>query len=164
MEQGNRKSFFVNFICIIGILGSFAVFSLVLANVGVRVYKNIVLENTDNYKLRTSLAYVTTKVRQMDEEGKVYIDKREGIDMLVMGHVIDDVEYETLIYYDEGKLYETLQEKGSELHLLHNGEENEIMEVNAFTMQEKSNNLLIFTAKDSKGNEESITLNVRTRR
>ncbi|MDO5518958.1 MAG: DUF4860 domain-containing protein [bacterium] len=164
MEQGNRKSFFVNFICTIGILGALAVFSLVLANVGVRVYKNIVTENADNYKLRTSLAYVTTKVRQMDQEGKVYIEKREGIDVLVMEQVIDHVEYETLIYYYAGSLYEVFHEKENEFYLSDGAYGYQIMEINVFSMQEKSRNLLIFTAKDSKGKEESITLNLRTRR
>lgn len=162
MEQTERKSFLVNFICAIGILGTFATVSLVLAYVGVGVYKNIVAENAQNYKLRTSLSYVATKVRQLDADNKIYIEKREGIDVLVMEQEIENEPYETLIYFYQGHIYEVFHEKGQGLYLPDGG--CEILEIDQFTMEQRESNLLYFNAKEVDGQEESITLNLRTRR
>lgn len=164
MERARRKASYVNLICTISVLGAFAIASLVLASIGVRVYKNIVEENANNYKLRTSLSYVATKVRQMDEEGCIYIEKREGVDVLVLNENIDGVQYETLLYYYEGKLYEVFHQKGGEFTLSQGGYGYEITEVNGFSMVELNNNLMRFTAVDGSGREESITLNIKSRR
>ena len=164
MEQKKRKSFFVNFLCTIGILGAFAIASLVLANVGVRVYKNIVLENSNNFKLRTSLSYVATKVRQADAEGMVYIDRRENTDMLVMEEEVEGVSYERLIYYYKGKLYEVFHEKGGEFYLDAEAYGYTIMEIEGFDMESKGDSGLRLSAVNSSGEEEALVLNLRTRR
>ena len=164
MEQNKRKSFFVNFLCTIGILGAFAIASLVLANVGVRVYKNIVLENSNNFKLRTSLSYVATKVRQADAEGMVYIDRREDTDVLVMEEDIEGVPYERLIYYFKGKLYEVFHEKGGEFYLGDTAYGYTIMEIDDFNMTNQGDSGLRLTAVNGSGEEESLVLHLRTRR
>lgn len=164
MDRNKNKSFFVNFLCIIGILGAFAIASLVLANVGVRVYKNIVVENANNFKLRTSLSYVATKVRQADAEGKVYLDNREGIDLLVMEEELEEGTYERLIYFDHGKLYEVFHDKGGEFYLGDGAYGYEIMEIEDFRMQAMGDSGLKFTAVNGSGEEESLVLYLRTRR
>ena len=164
MEQSKRKSFYVNFLSTIGILGAFAIASLVLANVGVRVYKNIVQENSDNFKLRTSLSYVATKVRQADVQDKVYIDHREGIDMLVMEEDIDGVTYERMIYLYEGKLYEVFHELGGEFYIEDEAYGYTIMEIEEFHMKPWGETGIQLTAVNGSGEKESLVLHLRTRR
>lgn len=164
MEPNKRRSFFVNFLCTIGILGVFAIASLVLANVGVRVYKNIVLENSNNFKLRTSLSYVATKVRQADQEGQVYLDNRENTDLLVIEEDVDGTAYERLIYYYKGKLYEVFHEKGGEFYLEDAAYGYEIMEIDEFHLQQYSNNAIKLTAVNGSGEEESLLLTLRAGR
>ncbi len=164
MQQNKKKSFFVNFLCTMGLLGAFAIAALVLANVGVRVYKNIVEENANNFKLRTSLSYVATKVRQADAEGKVYIDHREDTDMLVMEEVIEGVPYERLVYYYKGKLYEVFHEKGGEFYLDDEAYGYTILEIEDFHMENKGQSSLQFTAVNGSGEREFLLLNLRTRR
>ncbi len=164
MEQHKRKSFFVNFLCTIGILGAFAIASLVLANVGVRVYKNIVVENTNNFKLRTSLSYVATKVRQADAEGMVYLDRREDTDLLVMDEDIEGALYERLIYFYKGKLYEVFHPKGGEFYLDDGAYGYEIMEIEDFHIEQQGDASIKITAENGSGETESLILNIRTRR
>ena len=164
MENTKRKSFFVNFLCTIGILGAFAISSLVLAYVGVQVYKNIVSENSNNFKLRTSLSYVATKVRQADVEGMVYLDYRENTDIIVVEEEIEGVPYERLLYFYKGRLYEVFHEKGGEFYLDNEGYGYEIMEIENFHMENLGVTGLLLTASNGSGEEESLVLHVRTRR
>ncbi len=164
MENTKRKSFFVNFLCTIGILGAFAISSLVLAYVGVQVYKNIVSENSNNFKLRTSLSYVATKVRQADVEGMVYLDHRDNTDIIVIEEEIEGVPYERLLYFYKGRLYEVFHEKGGEFYLDQEGYGYEIMEIESFHMENLGDTGLLLTAKNGSGEEESLVLYIRTRR
>ena len=164
MEGNKKKSFFVNFLCTIAILGAFAMASLALAYVGARVYNNIIVENANNFKLRTSLSYVATKVRQADEEGKVYIENREGTDLLVMEEEIDRVTYERLLYFHQGKLYEVFHDQGGEFYLGDEAYGYEIMEIDDFHMEAMGNSGLKFTASNGSGESESLVLHLRTRR
>ena len=86
--------------------------SLVLLSGG-RVYKNTVGDIATRYEGRTSIAYITTKLRRCDEVGGVRVGKFEGLDALFLSELgKDDREYETIIYQHEGAVREQNVEKG----------------------------------------------------
>ncbi len=164
MERSNKKSWYMNTVCVIVLLGIFTIAALILVNMGVQVYRNIVAENASNYRLRTSLSYVTTKMRQMDQEGSIQLEQREGVEVLVMNQRIDGTPYETLIYFYKGKLYELFHEQGGEFYLSDVRCGYEITEIAKFSMEEVNTRLMRFTAMDDSGREESVTVNMRSRR
>ena len=55
-EEQGKKAFMAGLISMVFLLGIFAVASLFLINIGVQVYKNVVIANNDNFELRTSLS------------------------------------------------------------------------------------------------------------
>ena len=154
----------MNKISLVLLLGGFTMAASLLVNAGVQAYRDIVAENVSNYRLRTSLSYVTTKIRQMDQEGSIQLERREGVEVLAMKQQIDDTLYETLIYFYKGKLYEVFQEQGGEFDLSDVGYGDEITQIAQFSMEEVNTSLMRFTAMDDCGREESVTVNMRSRR
>lgn len=117
----------------------FAVLSVLLIIVGSKVYGNIVDSQETNGNGRNILSYVTNKVRSCQTLGKVYIEEKEGVPVLV----IEDKELETLIFFHEGKLKEATISAGDDYNL-HFGDI--IAEVNDFTFKiNKDTNMLKLT-------------------
>lgn len=159
MQKSSAKSWWVGFIGTIVILGAFAIAALVLANVGIRVYQNVVVANNENFELRTSLNYVATKVRQKDTGGNVRIEDKNGIPMLIMPYVAENGNsLEAIIYYYDGYLREYVRLAGMDFDLELGME---MIEISDFKM-EIDGNLLSMTAQNKKGEKDSLKLSIRT--
>ena len=161
MERKYHKAWMVNFISIIVTLGIFGISCLLLANIGIRVYKNVVLANDNNFELRTSLSYVATKIRQTDTVGYPKMEQKDGVDLLILGEEIEGNMFETLIFHKDGSLYEIYQEAGAEYELDYG---QETMEIENFSIQLTSTGLVTLTAMNHAGDQESLTVSLRTRR
>lgn len=161
MERKYHKAWMVNFISTIVTLGIFAISCLILANIGVRVYQNVVLANDNNFELRTSLSYVATKIRQTDTIGYPKMEQKDGVDVLILGEEIEGSMFETLIFHKDGSLYEIYQEAGSPYELDYG---QETMEIEDFTMIMSNLGMVTLTAVNKAGDEESLTVSLRTRR
>lgn len=159
MENKHSKGFIINIICILAILSIFTISALLLTNVGVQVYKNIVISNTENFKLRTSLSFVATKIRQSDDYEKILLEERKGIPMLVLKEEVDGITYDTMIYFYDGILRELYQETGSKYELSY-GEE--ITEIADFTIKMENQSLIKLTAINAEQEEESLYICMRT--
>ena len=144
-----RNNWIINYMAILSLLCIFIIGSLILMKVGVHVYKNIVESNGENFRLRSSLSYVATKVRQHDMTDAISVEEKDGIQMLVLKEQIDGVEYETRIYSYDGALRELFQEKGMEYKP---ADGLQIMEIMDFQV-EKDKNHLSFTAIDQEEQE-----------
>jgi hypothetical protein len=156
-----HKSWMVNLFSIILILGSFTLASLLLIDTGMCTYKNIVLANNDNFKLRTSLSYIATKVRQTDTLDSAYLEKKSRTDVLVLGEKIEGKNYETRIYYYKGYLYELFTEKGMEYDLTYGMP---MIEISNFKMEETKEGFLRFTAINKEGDSQMLLLSPRSGR
>lgn len=161
MERQEQKAWIVNLVSIIVIFGVFAISCLVLSNIGIRVYRNVVMTNDDNFKLRTSLSYVATKIRQTDTINYPRLIDQDGICCLVLGEEINDTWYETIIYFADGSLFEMFQEAGQP-YILEYG--TKIMEIANFTFQFEDNGMLVLTAENKSKTQESLALTLRSRR
>ena len=161
MKRNEQKAWIVNVISAIIILGIFAISCLVLINIGIRVYQNVVIANDNNFELRTSLSFVATKLRQTDTSDSIRIEELEGTRVLVMGEEIDGRQYETLIYFKEGVLYELFKEPDTQYNLDYGME---VMEIEDFSMELYDNGSLLLTARNSMGDEDELTLRFRSGR
>ncbi len=160
MEKKERRTWWVTFISTILILGAFAVAALILSNIGVRVYQNVVLANDNNFELRTSLNYVATKVRQNETYDSVTMFEKDGVEVLALGYMSEDMKYETLIYYYNGYLCEHLRDEGADFELNYGFE---MIEIAGYTM-ELNENTLTLTAENNAGETENLILTLRTGR
>lgn len=157
MEKQSRKLWIIHFISILAILGVFAIGSLVLANVGIRVYKNIVVSNSNNFKLRTSLSYLAAKIRQYDEKGAISIENKDGVDMLVLKEDKAGT-YCTQIYFYNGAVRELLAIEGN-TYKLEDGMS--IIEVEKFGIKKSNENMIELTAGNKEGEMEQLQLKMR---
>jgi hypothetical protein len=89
-----------------------ALFVVVL---GANVYKGITENMTENYNVRTSILYITEKIRQNDTGGSVDIREVGGNDALVLTQEMEGKQYETWIFVDGGELCEVLVSQGTEV-------------------------------------------------
>lgn len=160
MEKQRERSWIIHFICILSVLSVFAVSALVLMNVGVGVYKNIALGNAENFKLRTSLSYIASRIRQCDREDSIYLIEKEGVTVLILDEVIEGTKYETLLYFYDGKLYELFQEKGTSYEL---SSGMDIIEMNSLSFDMLSEKLIKVVATNHFEEQEEMLINIRTR-
>lgn len=96
----------VHTICVLTVICMFAVSAMMLSSVGAVVYKNIAERNLGSFQLRTSLSYIKTKINQFDETGRVSIEERNGVKALVLSEEVSGEIFDTVVYFNNGKLYE----------------------------------------------------------
>lgn len=159
MKKQEQKLWMINFISVLAILGVFAIGSLVLCNVGVRVYKNIVMNNNENFKQRTSLLYMATKLRQYDRTDSISMKEIDGINVLVLQEPVN-TDYETYIYFQDGAIKELLTEKANPAEL---NAGLKVVEVQDFQMNMSDDNRLNLCSVDAEGNQEKLTITLRTK-
>ena len=160
-EEQGKKAFMAGLISMVFLLGIFAVASLFLINIGVQVYKNVVIANNDNFELRTSLSYLATRVRQADQTGMVEIREEDGIKILVLGEENEDGEFETCLYFWDGFLYEHFMEKGG---YFEPGYGMETFEVECLKKEKKASGQLYFRATGGGGDTEELYMTLRAGR
>ena len=71
---------------------------------GSSVYEKISADMDQNYDRRVAFSYFTTKIRQNDSAGSIYIEKKDGVSMIAIKEE-DEVTY---IYYFDGYIREIL--------------------------------------------------------
>lgn len=157
MENIKREKGLVHTVCVLAVICMFGISAMMLGSVGASVYKNIAERNLDSFELRTSLSYVKTKINQYDEVGKIAIEERDGIKMLILSEEVDGEIYDTSVYFNKGKLYEITGERGMKFKP---DDGFAILSVDSFEITEKDGLVkLVTTNKDG----ESETLYVKLR-
>ena len=157
MENIKREKGLVHTVCVLAVICMFGISAMMLGSVGASVYKNIAERNLDSFELRTSLSYVKTKINQYDEVGKIAIEERDGIKMLILSEEVEGEIYDTSVYFNKGKLYEITGERGKKFKP---DDGFAILSVDSFEITEKDGLVkLVTTNKDG----ESETLYVKLR-
>ena len=83
---------------------------------GGQIYQNVVNDISVQYESRTSISYITTKLRRCDSLNSVSIDFFGDSDALVLSEIREDGKiYETIIYLHEGNVKELFVERGTRL-------------------------------------------------
>lgn len=157
MKKQEQRLWMIHFVSVLAILGVFAVGALVLSNVGIRVYKNIVVNSNENFKQRTSLLYMATKLRQYDEKDFISMKNIDGVDVLVLQEPVH-TEYETYIYFQDGALKELLTEKENPAEL---SAGLKIIELQDFKMTMMNERQLQLCSIDAKGEQEQLIVTLR---
>lgn len=84
---------------------------------GIKAYHSVRNRNGDNYVLRTTLQYVSNKVKAYQSKGAVSAGKINGRDALIIKEEIDGRLFHTYIYEDKNKLYELFIEDNTQVDL-----------------------------------------------
>lgn len=158
MRETKNRTALVHLVSVLLIIGVFAISAMVLVNVGAIIYKNIAENNLETFQVRTSLSYVKTKINQYDSLEGVRVEEKDGRKQLVLSETIDNVVYETIVYFYKGKLLEILHEQGTDFK----PEDGfTILSVDKFDISEK-NGLIRLEAKDKAGESERMFVQIRS--
>ncbi len=136
-----------------------AICALSVVTIGAGVYRNTVAGMDDNYSTGTSLAYLTTKIRQNDIGGAVYVGEVEGSPALVLEHNYEAGVWCTYIFHDGGALKEVMLPQGTPCTLL---DGQTILEVERFSISRETDRLLRLAAVDQNGVEVSVLAALRS--
>lgn len=91
-----------------GLICLFAFCSLTLALLGGNAYRQIQGGIEDSYGSTVCANYLLTKLSQNNATGQITLRQEGDVQLLVIATVVQERDYETRIYYDDGQLKETL--------------------------------------------------------
>jgi len=94
----------------------FSVFAMAVLMVllsGGQIYQNVVNDIGVQFESRTSISYITTKLRRCDTKDSVKIEMYGDSEALVLSEMAEDGKfYETIIYLHDGDVREQFIEAG----------------------------------------------------
>lgn len=99
--KGKQQKHIIDILFVLTLFGLFALSAIFLISVGADVYSKTVNHMEENFDTRTSMAYVTEKIRQSDREGALTIGQLDGHDALIITTQVSGTSYHTYLYeYD----------------------------------------------------------------
>lgn len=154
----NRKQHAIDIIFVLSLFCVFAVLALFVVVLGANVYKGISVDMTQNYDARTSVAYLSEKIRQNDMQGGISIGTIDGADALVLKQEADGQTYETWVYVKDGWLSEVTIASGTDVTQIA-GEH--VMELSTMDIS-MDGKLFDISVEDMSGNRYTGTLYGKT--
>lgn len=160
MERNSLKSggHIIDIVFTLALLFVFAASALLVVLIGANVYKSTASSMNENFDMRTSITYISTKMHQNDTAGGVFVAKLDDVDALVLEQSFDEQVYQTWIYHYNGELREIFTEKGNTMHV---SDGQAIMSVPVLKIEQTDDGMLKFTAVDSGGNQTSLVMSTR---
>ena len=110
-----KKKNHLGSVLVLLVFAVFVVSVMLVLLTGADVVQRLKERDDRSYEHRTVIQYLTTRVRQADENGMVSVRDFGGQDALVLGQLIEDERYETLVYVYDGYLRELFVEAGLEI-------------------------------------------------
>ena len=156
MENIKREKGLVHTVCVLAVICMFGISAMMLGSVGASVYKNIAERNLNSFELRTSLSYVKTKINQYDEAGRIAVEERDGLKMLILSEEVQGEIFDTAVYFNKGKLYEITGARGMKFKP---DDGFAILSVDSFDISENNGLIKLVTTDDG----ETETLYVKLR-
>lgn len=152
-----RKKHSIDVLFMFLLFAIFAILSVLIIFIGSGVYSRITENKEINEQTRTTLSYITNKVRETDGSNNVYLMEKDGRRVLVLRHEYEDYSIDTWIYEYNSKLMEMTVDSGNEFELKFgdvlldaNGvefyidEEKHVLNVSVFDKNEKESKVSIY--------------------
>lgn len=138
----------------------FLLLSLLIVVIGADGYRGVVSNGELTGEIRTSLGYVSGKVRSDAAADGVEIVEIDGRDVLVLMEYYEEVPYETAIFYKDGALWESYRDAKETEFSFDFGDR--LVEVSGFSFAWTQDALLQLTATDANGFSHTLHLAQRT--
>lgn len=164
-----EKNFIVDVLFVLALFGVFTVSALMLVTVGADVYRHTVEDMDSNYETRTSVAYITEKIRQSDitlpkeySQQSIALGTLADTPALILTQDINGELYSTYLYLHDGYLKELFIKSGS-----YPGENalaagQEIFPLEDLSMKQSASNLLSFQLTTLDGESHSFCVSLRS--
>ncbi|MDR1042541.1 MAG: DUF4860 domain-containing protein [Clostridiales Family XIII bacterium] len=155
--MGKRKHI-VNVMFTLLLLGVFALTAIFVAVLGAQVYRSSAEKMQANFDTRTSLVYISEKVRQSTGTNFEVRDIGGQSALVITEEYDNGRTYETWMYVYDGKLHETTVVAGSGMEP---GTGQAIMDMKSMDFN-VDGDLVKITSVNDAGDEESLTLSRRS--
>jgi hypothetical protein len=143
----------IDILFVLSLFCLFAISSVVLILFGADIYKKTVASMDSNYASRTSVAYITEKIRQSDQFDSIMIDDSLGYERLMMTQDIDGLTYATSLYEYDGYLYELFARTDIELPI---DAGQQVIALSKLDFELVNDSLLKTTYVDESGREQTV--------
>lgn len=123
------------------------------------IYQTITADSESAFEQSTCLSYLTTKIRQQDQNGTdtIYLGTFDGYDALVIEQDIENTSYVTYIYEANGKLKELFLQKGAAAS---SKSGTTIMTVKELSMETIAEGMLKFSCTSEIGDTDSVLIHL----
>ena len=150
----------IHILFLIALFGAFLISTLFIVLFGARIYNKIVNDTDQSFFSRTTLSYVTEKIRQHDEHGSVSIFRQDNPELsgLVLTQEINENQYHTYFYPYDGYLKEITVSEATSFNPAFG---NNIVPISSFLV-EKSNGLYHFVLTDNDSHPVEFYVTVRS--
>lgn len=146
MKSLEKKQSTVDTLFLLVLFGVFLLSALFIVLFGAKIYQKTADDLTTNFTTRTSVSYITEKIRQMDEKGSVSIKTFDNTQVLDLCLNVYGTDYHTYLYYEDGALMELTMDGAATFQKEYGSE---VLSLSSFTMEKVSPSLLRFTTTDS---------------
>lgn len=150
-----RKTHYTDLLFTLTLFGIFAITALIVVMFGANVYQKTSADMDVNFTARTSVAYLSEKIRQNDTASNISVRTVDGMDALVLTQPLDDLDLETWIFCDGTNLREITIYAGKFVSL-QDGEA--ILDLSSMSIEETEKGLLQFRLRDMSGVETTLQL------
>lgn len=148
-----RRTYVIEVIFNLCLLTLFVLCTFVIVTFGANGYQQIVSDAQSQDENRIALSYLATKLRQCESQQSAEIVQIEGKDCLK----INEDDAMTLIYYDQGNLFELYAGLDAEV-LLSDAEP--ILEIAHLSMKQEES-YFVFEAENALNQHETLTITLR---
>lgn len=155
MNKQFRHQHMIDILFVLSLFCVFAASSVLLILFGADVYKKTIHQMDSNYTTRTSIAYITEKIRQSDTRDSIQITYQNDTEVLMLTNIINEIPYATSLYEYNGYLYELFARTDIVLPL---DAGQPVMEIRALSFSRLTPNILEIHLTDI--NEEEFTIYV----
>lgn len=137
------------------LFGVFVLFLLLMLLFSARIYQQSINNTNSESTLGTAVSYIAEKFRRHDTAGGIYISELEDVSALCFLDTINDQDYITYLYLDQGKLKELFTPKDSSAGV---SAGTAIAELSDFEIDKNSQGFFHLTLKTSTGKTEEFYL------
>lgn len=159
MPSLSKRKHMIDFLFPVALFFVFALSALTLILLAARIYRSTTENSSRNYNSRTGLSYISEKIHQSDDGGRIYPGEFEGCEALVIEQNYNEKTYRTYIYTFEGTLRELFVRDGTYAKA---SDGNSLLEINSFSIEQVSDGLLKFNCTDGMNRQASALVGIRS--
>lgn len=149
MKFGKRDKSIIDVLFLLILFGVFLVCALFIVLFGAKIYGNTVNNSNQSFNSRTSLAYITEKIRQHDNSSGIEITGSGKEATVKLSQNVDGRIIVTYLYCYDNKLMEYTTNEGNVLNKQYG---TYIMDLSDFNVNKCGDRLYSFSLADMEGN------------
>lgn len=157
-RSNSRRIHHIDIFFVLVLFGVMALSLVTVITLGANVYSKTADLMQHNYETRTTLGYVSGKIRQCDSRGAVETDTIDGVSVLKLRQEINGSTYMTYICCYDGYLCEFFA--AEDLPFSPQNAQR-LVAVTGFSAEKKDGNLLELTVTDTSGESSKVLISSR---